>query len=111
MFLQCPGLEFQVWSKRPDGKRPQPQDGGQAEGGDSYLGSAHIDLSPLAYGLSQISGWYNVADFGGQVQGQLKVTLFRTLQMLSVSNVCLCWLLPDYAEQLPSLHLVPCRSQ
>ena len=72
MFLQCSGLEFQVWSKRPNG---EPQDGGQAEGGDNYLGSAHVDLSPLAYGLSQISGWYNVTDFGGQIQGQLKVIM------------------------------------
>lgn len=72
VFLQCPGLEFQVWSKRPNG---EPQDGGEAEGGDNYLGSAHVDLSPLAYGLSQISGWYNVTDFGGQIQGQLKVIM------------------------------------
>ena len=66
-----------MWSKPPDGKSHQLQDGhdSQAEREHSYFGCAHVDLSPLAYGLSQITGWYNIADFGGQLQGQLKVIL------------------------------------
>ena len=75
IFLQCPGLEFQVWNKPPDGEGYQLQDGrdSQPEREHSYFGCAYVDLSPLAYGLSQITGWYNIADFGSQLQGQLKV--------------------------------------
>ena len=40
---------------------------------DSYIGCSHIDLSTLAFGLPQISGWYNITDFAGQIQGQIKV--------------------------------------
>ena len=43
--------------------------------GDHYVGCAHVDLSPLAYGLRQISGWYNIVDFSGDTRGQLKVGL------------------------------------
>ena len=38
-----------------------------------FLGRAVVDLTPLRYGLAQISGWYNVVDLGGSVHGQLKV--------------------------------------
>ena len=34
-----------------------------------------IDLSPLLSGLQQISGWYNIVDTIGNVQGQLKITI------------------------------------
>ena len=40
---------------------------------DIYIGCAHIDLSTLTFGLPQISGWYNITDFGGLIQGQMKV--------------------------------------
>ena len=64
LAMQSQGLEFQVWSKANE---PQK---------DSYIGSAHIDLCPLSFGLSHICGWYNITDFGGQSQGQLKVREF-----------------------------------
>lgn len=39
-----------------------------------FLGRAVVDLTPLRYGLAQISGWYNVVDLGGCIHGQLKVS-------------------------------------
>ena len=83
--VQCPGLELQVWSK-PTVEDNQAVDhngqlanhSGQAADHsgpeeDIYIGAVQVDLSTLAVGLPQISGWYNISDFGGQIQGQLKV--------------------------------------
>ena len=42
---------------------------------DKTLGFVSIDLSPLLSGLHQISGWYNIIDTIGSVQGQLKVSI------------------------------------
>ena len=69
--MQCHGLEFQVWSKL-EGQEHSPSQGPRHDD-DSYIGSAHVDLSPLGYGLGHVCGWYNIIDFGGQIQGQLKV--------------------------------------
>ncbi len=69
--VQCPGLEFQVWNKFLDSSPPH-----QSGPRDDYcIGCVYMDLSPLAFGLRQISGWYNIVDFGGQVKGQLKVCI------------------------------------
>ncbi|CAF1141894.1 unnamed protein product [Adineta ricciae] len=43
--------------------------------GDKVLGFVSIDLSPLLSGLQQISGWYNIVDTIGNVQGQLKTSI------------------------------------
>ncbi|CAF0800277.1 unnamed protein product [Rotaria sp. Silwood1] len=43
--------------------------------GDKVLGFVSIDLSPLLSGLQQISGWYNIIDTIGNVQGQLKISI------------------------------------
>ena len=43
--------------------------------GDKVLGFVAIDLSPLLSGLQQISGWYNISDAIGNVQGQLKISI------------------------------------
>ncbi|CAF2487401.1 unnamed protein product [Rotaria sp. Silwood2] len=43
--------------------------------GDKVLGFVSIDLSPLLSGLQQISGWYNIIDTVGNVQGQLKISI------------------------------------
>ncbi|CAF3248775.1 unnamed protein product [Rotaria socialis] len=43
--------------------------------GDKVLGFVSIDLSPLLSGLQQISGWYNIVDTVGNVQGQLKISM------------------------------------
>jgi len=47
----------------------------EEEGDDRSIGSAMVDLSPLAYGLAQLSGWYHIVDFAGAIQGQLKVAI------------------------------------
>ena len=64
--LQSPGLELQVWSAHSGDVQP----GGE----DACIGCVAVDLSPLTFGLAQLSGWYNILDFAGQVQGQLKVS-------------------------------------
>lgn len=53
-------MELQVWSSEKQCK-------------DHYIGSIQVDLSPLSFGLAQLSGWYHILDFAGEVQGQLKV--------------------------------------
>ena len=81
MFLdfatQSPGLEMQVWSSRVSSS-PSIESEKEREDIDIFIGCVNVDLSPLSYGLSQICGWYNIADFGGQSQGQLKVVKTHT---------------------------------
>ena len=52
---------FKVWHKEEGCK-------------DKLLGSASIDLSPLVYGLSHISGWYNIMDDYNNCHGQIKLS-------------------------------------
>ena len=40
---------------------------------DRVLGFVSVDLTPLASGLQQVCGWYNIMDFSGQIKGQIKV--------------------------------------
>jgi C2 domain-containing protein 3 len=42
---------------------------------DKMLGFVSIDLSPLLSGLQKISGWYNIIDTLGNIQGQLKISI------------------------------------
>ncbi|XP_032879088.1 C2 domain-containing protein 3 isoform X1 [Amblyraja radiata] len=42
---------------------------------DRVIGFASVDLSPLLSGFMSICGWYNITDFSGQCQGQLKVAI------------------------------------
>ncbi|XP_036600845.1 C2 domain-containing protein 3 [Trichosurus vulpecula] len=39
------------------------------------IGFASVDLSPLLSGFQFVCGWYNIADFSGQCQGQIKVAI------------------------------------
>jgi C2 domain-containing protein 3 len=60
-------LVFKVWHKPSScGKTPD-------KGSDRVLGFVSVDLTPLASGLQQMCGWYNIMDFNGQCQGQIKV--------------------------------------
>ena len=43
---------------------------------DLLLGVASVDLSPLASGLRQVMGWYNIVDSSRQCQGQIKVACY-----------------------------------
>jgi len=40
---------------------------------DHVIGFVSFDLSPLLAGMRQLIGWYNVTDFNGDCQGQIKV--------------------------------------
>ncbi|XP_075449338.1 C2 domain-containing protein 3 [Ascaphus truei] len=53
-------LVFKVWHKH-DVER--------------VLGFASVDLSPLLSGFQSVCGWYNIGDFAGQCQGQVKVSI------------------------------------
>lgn len=60
-------LVFKVWHKPSScGKSPD-------KCSDRVLGFVSVDLTPLASGLQQMCGWYNIMDFNGLSQGQIKV--------------------------------------
>ncbi|XP_066477982.1 C2 domain-containing protein 3 [Tiliqua scincoides] len=42
---------------------------------ERVIGFASVDLSPLLSGFQLVCGWYNVTDFSGQCQGQIKVAI------------------------------------
>ncbi|XP_053312118.1 C2 domain-containing protein 3 [Spea bombifrons] len=42
---------------------------------ERVLGFAAVDLSPLLSGFHSVCGWYNIGDFTGQCQGQIKVSI------------------------------------
>ncbi|XP_040282452.1 C2 domain-containing protein 3 isoform X2 [Bufo bufo] len=42
---------------------------------ERVLGFASVDLSPLLTGFQSVCGWYNIGDFTGQCQGQIKVSV------------------------------------
>ena len=37
------------------------------------VGIVHLDLTPLASGLRELSGWYHIVDQTGQLKGQMRV--------------------------------------
>ncbi|KAM3875104.1 C2 domain-containing protein 3 [Diretmus argenteus] len=51
---------------------------------ERVIGFASVDLSPLLSGFQSVCGWYNITDFSGQCQGQLKVAIspLRAVQEL-----------------------------
>uniref|UniRef100_A0A8D1M1H9 C2 domain-containing protein 3 n=1 Tax=Sus scrofa TaxID=9823 RepID=A0A8D1M1H9_PIG len=53
-------LVFKVWHK-----------GGE----ERVIGFASVDLSPLLSGFQFVCGWYNITDFSGECQGQIKVAV------------------------------------
>ncbi|XP_071786712.1 C2 domain-containing protein 3-like isoform X1 [Asterias amurensis] len=42
---------------------------------DRMLGFASVDLAPLLSGFRSLNGWYNILDFSGHCQGQIKVSI------------------------------------
>ena len=34
-----------------------------------------VDLAPLVSGFQHVAGWYNIMDFNGQCQGQIKISI------------------------------------
>ncbi|XP_076562374.1 C2 domain-containing protein 3-like, partial [Arvicanthis niloticus] len=53
-------LVFKVWHKGDE---------------ERVVGFASVDLSPLLSGFQFICGWYNITDFSGECQGQIKVAI------------------------------------
>ncbi|KAG8544843.1 hypothetical protein GDO81_021738 [Engystomops pustulosus] len=53
-------LVFKVWHRADE---------------ERVLGFASVDLSPLLSGFQSVCGWYNIGDFTGQCQGQVKVSI------------------------------------
>ncbi|XP_061733331.1 C2 domain-containing protein 3-like isoform X3 [Nerophis ophidion] len=56
-------LVFKVWHKDSRGEVEQ------------VIGFASVHLSPLLSGFQSVCGWYNLMDFNGQCNGQLKVSI------------------------------------
>ncbi|KAK2881256.1 hypothetical protein Q8A67_018524 [Cirrhinus molitorella] len=67
-------LVFKVWHK------------GEIE---RVIGFVSVDLSPLLSGFQSVCGWYNITDFSGQCQGQLKVSVspLRAVQELRAQRL------------------------
>ncbi len=42
---------------------------------DRVLGFVSVDLAPLVSGFQHVAGWYNIMDFNGQCQGQIKISI------------------------------------
>nr|XP_033803766.1 C2 domain-containing protein 3 isoform X2 [Geotrypetes seraphini] len=42
---------------------------------ERVIGFASVDLSPLLSGFQSVCGWYNISDFSGHCQGQIKVCI------------------------------------
>lgn len=53
-------LVFKVWHKGDE---------------ERVIGFASVDLSPLLSGFQYVCGWYNITDFSGECQGQIKVAI------------------------------------
>ena len=54
---------------------------------DKLLGCASIDLTPLIYGLSHLSGWYNIQDSVGNCNGQIKVNLLPQENLFALKQI------------------------
>ena len=70
--LLSPGgkdLVLKVWHK-PSGHGSRPN-----KSSDKVLGFVSVDISPLTRGFSNLCGWYNIMDFNGLCQGQVKVAI------------------------------------
>ncbi|XP_078324570.1 C2 domain-containing protein 3-like isoform X2 [Crassostrea virginica] len=69
LYQETKNLVFKVWHKPSScGKSPD-------KCSDRVLGFVSVDLTPLASGLQQMCGWYNIMDFNGLSQGQIKVNI------------------------------------
>jgi hypothetical protein len=42
---------------------------------DRVLGTAAVDLTALLFGIPWVSGWFNIVDFTGRCNGQIKVCI------------------------------------
>jgi hypothetical protein len=63
---------LKVWHK-PKGTTQAPD-----KAADKALGFVSVDLMPLTKGFPHIAGFYNIIDFNGLCQGQIKVSVVPT---------------------------------
>ena len=83
-------LVFKAWHKTTDLSKPADKTC------DRVLGFVSVNLAPLVSGFQHVAGWYNIMDFNGQCQGQIKisitpqqpVTATRGPSDLSMTEVC-----------------------
>ena len=66
------------------------------------LGQVSVDLTPLVYGLSHLSGWYNIQDSLGNCQGQLKLSILPQENMLLLKQQVL-----ERKKSASSINLMP----
>ncbi|XP_033104608.1 C2 domain-containing protein 3-like [Anneissia japonica] len=64
--LENQNLIFKIWQQTSE----EP-----STASDRVLGFVSVDLCPLLAGFKLINGWYNIMDFSGQCQGQLKIAI------------------------------------
>lgn len=75
-------LVFKVWHNIYD------QLSNPNKGADKVLGFVSVDLMPLVTsGFNQICGWYNIMDFNGSCQGQVKVSITPQENLASTVQV------------------------
>ncbi|KAI9223534.1 hypothetical protein BC828DRAFT_375606 [Blastocladiella britannica] len=61
-------IVFKLW--QTDGAT-----GGLPEESERLVGYSRVDIAPLAHGLDEIDGWYDIVDFHGVASGQLRVSI------------------------------------
>lgn len=49
---------------------------------DVKIGNVSVDLSVLTVGLPSISGWFNIIDHAGYINGQIKVSFCSPLTIV-----------------------------
>ena len=79
IFIFFQHFVFKVWHK----PNFDSGSGSPDKMADRMLGFVSVDLAPLTLGLQQICGWYNIMDFNGQCQGQIKVNFWKEAKIVS----------------------------
>ncbi|CAF0929940.1 unnamed protein product, partial [Didymodactylos carnosus] len=81
LFNEKKNFILKVWHKINADIESIPE-----KSGDKVLGFVSIDLSPLLSGMQHISGWYNIIDMIGNVQGQLKISVIPQEDLLELKR-------------------------
>lgn len=51
------------------------------------IGFTAIDLGVLLTGTATITGWYNIIDFSGRINGQIKVQIKSSISLYIFPNL------------------------
>lgn len=74
-------LVLKAWHKVNAGLASQPD-----KVADKVLGFVSVDLTPLTTGFLQLCGWYNIIDFQGLCQGQIKISITPQESLLNTGQ-------------------------